>query len=310
MMSRFLKYSVLFLAIIAILLAACEWMVRTTPNSYTLKDELMQRSASRFKTVVMGGSHTYYGVKPELVGDSVVNLANVSQGHEYDYFLLTKYEKALTNLKTVVLIVDESNIFDPPFEDDDREWFRAIFYKIYYRYPKHGDLSKYNFEMSNVATFTQKFKKALKYHLTGKVDPDCDSLGWGCTFTAHNEFDTTAFRLDAAKTLERHRCKNWDNVGYNVDYLNKIGEWCNRRGVEIVVITTPMWDEFVAGTSARQLAVMREVIARFTARYHAKYHDYLCDPRFQGLDFHDPDHLSDIGAVKFSKILKTDFPEL
>lgn len=309
-MKRFLKYSILFLALLAILLGCCEVIVRNMPNSYTYKNDWMQENAQRVKTLVLGGSHNYYGVMPSEIGDSVFNLANVSQGHEYDYFLLTKFQKKLISLKNLVIIIDESNIFDPPFEDDDREWFRAIYYKIYYGYPKHSDFSIYNFEISNFSSFNQKFPKAVKYLFTGKTSPDCDSLGWGCTFFAPEKFDTTAMTAAAKKVIERHRCKNWANVDYNVQYLNRIGDWCKHRGVNLIVITTPMWDKFIEMTSHKQIAVMRKVINDFTTAYGAKYKDYLLDPRFQGIDFNDPDHLSDVGAKKFSHILKQDFPEL
>jgi len=309
-MKKFLKYSIVFLVMVALLMAVCELIVRNAPNSYTVKDQWMQANASQVKTLVMGGSHTYYGVMPSEIGDSVYNLANVSQGHEYDYFLLTKFEAQLTNLKNLVIIIDESNIFDPPFEEDDKEWFRGIYYKIYYDYPKHSNFSIYNFELSNFSSFNQKFPKAVEYLFTGKTQQDCDSQGWGCTFKAPEKFDTTAMLAAAKKTIERHRCKNWDNVNYNVQYLNKIGDWCKQRHVNLVVITTPMWSEFVDMTSEKQLSTMYSVIDAFTKRYNATYKDYLRDSRFQQLDFHDPDHLSDIGAKKFSRILKQDFPAL
>ena len=117
-------------------------------------------------------------------------------------------------------------------------------------------------------------------------------------------------KIDAKKTLEKHRCKNWENVDYNVQYLNKIGDWCKHHNVNIIVITTPMWDEFVNMISDRQLSTMYDVINQFVRRYNATFKDYMRDPRFQGRDFHDVDHLSDLGAEKFSRILKQDFPEL
>lgn len=308
-MKRFLKYSILFAAIIALLLGCCELLVRHTPNSYTLKNNWVMRHGQGVKTLITGNSHTYYGIKPDAMGDSVFNIANVSQGHEYDYFLLTKLGPQLTNLKNLIVIVDESNIFDPPLEDA-KEWFRAINYKVYYGYDKHSDFSIYNFEISDYSTFPLKFQRSKNYFLGDSIAPDCDSLGWGCTFPTPERFDTTWMKSDAKHTLEVHSCKNWANVDYNEQYLNKIGEWCNRHNINIIVITTPMWDEYVDMISDRQLSTMYDVVNRFTHKYKATYKDYLRDPRFGGRDFHDSDHLSELGAEKFSRILKQDFPEL
>ena len=116
-MKRFIKYSILFAAIIAVLLGCCELMVRNSPNTYTMKKNWMISHSGGIKTLITGNSHSYYGIKPNAIGDSVFNIANVSQGHEYDYFLLTKFEpqikknKNLTGSKKRQLVLLGMNLF-------------------------------------------------------------------------------------------------------------------------------------------------------------------------------------------------------
>lgn len=308
-MKRFLKYSAIFSAIIVALLGCCEIIVRHIPNSYTMKNEWMTKNGNSVRTLVIGNSHTYYAIKPDAIGDSIFNIANVAQTPEYDYFLLTKFESRLTNLKNLIVIIDESNIFDPPFEDG-KEWFRSIYYKIYYGYNKHSDFSIYNYEISNFAIFTLKIQKEFSNFFSDSTSRDCDSLGWGCRFTALERFDSTKMMNNAKYTIETHKTNNLDNVDYNVQYLNKIGDWCKEHNVNIIVITTPMWREYVNMINPKQLSVIYDVINKFTRKYNATFKDYLRDPRFMGNDFRDPDHLSNLGAEKFSHILKHDFPEL
>jgi hypothetical protein len=40
------------------------------------------------------------------------------------------------------------------------------------------------------------------------------------------------------------------------------------------------------------------------------YVDYLKDHRFEANDFYDSNHLSDVGAIKFTKILDNDINSL
>ena len=47
-----------------------------------------------------------------------------------------------------------------------------------------------------------------------------------------------------------------------------------------------------------------------TKEYNISYLDYMKDTRFNADDFHDSNHLSDVGATKFSKILKADIDNL
>ena len=71
-MKRFIKCSILFAAIIAALLGCCELMVRNSPNTYTLKKNWMISHSGGIKTLITGNSHSYYGIKPDAIGDSVV----------------------------------------------------------------------------------------------------------------------------------------------------------------------------------------------------------------------------------------------
>ena len=49
---------------------------------------------------------------------------------------------------------------------------------------------------------------------------------------------------------------------------------------------------------------MYEIIEEMKQKYGLPYYDYLKDARFEADDFWNSDHLSDKGAVKFTKILQ------
>ena len=100
-MKRFLTYSALFLAIMLSIIAVAEMVSRAYPNSYAYKKAWMDANAERVRTLILGGSHTYYAVKPDLLGANAFSLANVSQAPEYDYWLLSTYIHRCKNLKTV-----------------------------------------------------------------------------------------------------------------------------------------------------------------------------------------------------------------
>ena len=51
---------------------------------------------------------------------------------------------------------------------------------------------------------------------------------------------------------------------------------------------------------------MYELTRQFQQANNLIYLDYLKDPRFIANDFFDSNHLSDIGAEKFTKILNED----
>ena len=51
---------------------------------------------------------------------------------------------------------------------------------------------------------------------------------------------------------------------------------------------------------------MYELTYQFQKEFDIPYFDYLRDQRFCANDFYDSNHLSDIGAIKFTKILNDD----
>ena len=152
-----MKYSLEVALLMLVALVAMEAAVRAVPNAYKMKNEAMERRSRSVETLVLGNSHGYYDIMPSVLdGDGCYNLAMVSQTLEYDYRLLTRYD--FSGLKRVVLVVDNSNCFDMPL-DKSQEWYRCTFYRLYMGCGRHGLLSKYGFELSNVPAARKKVER-------------------------------------------------------------------------------------------------------------------------------------------------------
>ena len=84
-MRKFLIQCFKFGMLVATTLAAGEYLVRTyVDNPYKFKHEWMSRNAGDVEILVLGSSHTYYGINPALFDSKAFNLANVSQIFHYD----------------------------------------------------------------------------------------------------------------------------------------------------------------------------------------------------------------------------------
>lgn len=306
-MKRYLTKTILFLSLIAVVLALSEGVVRHYPNSYRFKHEWMEANAPKVKTLILGNSHTYYAVMPALLSDSTFSLANVSQTPEYDYWLLEKYIDRTPNLKTVIMAADEINLFDPEIEEGV-EWHRSIYYNVYMDYPKHAFNPKYSFELSSIETFNMKLQPAIKYLFTGKTHVDCDSTGFGCNYATPKAFNQTWMTSNAKKIYNSN--KDSHAIEYNAAYLYKIASLCHKRGIRLVLVTTPVWAEYMKLFDKHRFDEIHETAARCVNKYGAEYHDYMNDTRFNGTDFYDGGHLSQQGAEKFTAILKEELQQL
>lgn len=230
----------------------------------------------------------------------------MSQLPEYDSYLFFTYASRMTSLTTVILVADDSNLFDAPLEQSPEDWYRCTYYKLYMHYPKHSAWSRYGLELTSMTSFDRKFPVALKHLLAGTTRLDCDSLGWGNGYTTPKRLDVKHMRQEGAKALARHRCTDYSHVAINVAYYRRIIAYCQARGIKVVVFTPPMWSVYVDKIDRRQLNMLHAVAVTLCNRAGVSYHDYMRDPRFAGTDFYDPDHLSQQGAAKFTAILKAD----
>ena len=294
-MRKFLSKIVLFLIPVVIILVGAEAFVRSIPNSYQLKDDWMQRHGHEVSTLLLGNSHGYYALMPSEMGDSVFNLCNVSQRLEHDYYLLRHYAGSYENLRRVVLVADNSNLFDIPMEEDEPA--RVTYYQLYMGYRAHSMLSRYGFELANMTYTLQK----LKYYREG-MSVMCDSLGWGNNYiVADRNPDDFLY-----ENVRQHHFDNWEDTYRNRDYMDSIAAWCQQHHVELVLLQTPVCKDYTRKAVEWQLQLVNAMVDSCCTKYGARKMDYSCDSRFLDTDFFDSDHLSDQGARKFSAILAGD----
>lgn len=296
-MRKFLFNIAIYSTIILIILGIGELIVRNMPSSYRYKSEWMSNNGSKVETLILGSSHTYYGVKSEIMGDSTFNLANVSQTPAIDLMLLEHYADSLINLKRVIIPISYFTFVDPPLEKSS-EWFRIIDYKIQMGITDHSNFSKYNFEISDLDRYASKIKS-----LFAKVRKnDCDSLGNGLGFTlATRDSD---WRDKVKERIKGTTLTMDKNTAYNTEKdLRNIIKFCKARNIECILITTPVWQTYYAQMDMLQLNDMYSRVHSITNDLNVKYIDYIHASQFLEEDFHDVDHLSDKGAVKLTQDL-------
>lgn len=266
------------------------------PNPYQFKHDRLSDNSSDISTLILGSSHTFYGISPKWMNDSTFNLANISQIFHYDWLLLSKYE--FKNLKRVILPVSYFSFFDKEFEETD-SWDLVINYKIYMDIDTHSDFSKYNFELSHPYIYTKKLRSLII-----KKPLSCDSLGYGLAFARSNRSNN--WKDSWERTVDNHTAKDWSAIPGHMKYARMIAEYCKSRNIDLILITTPTWNGYHSHLDSAQLKKTSELIRTLQAEYQLRYLDYLKDERFTDDDFYDSDHLNDEGAKKFSTILKED----
>lgn len=301
-MKKFIRYCALFVLPILIAALPVEYLIRQVPNPYKYKYEWMQRNAEDVEVLIFGSSHTFYGIRPEFFDAKAFSLANVSQGNKQDLFLLKNWADRYRHLKTIIVPISFSSWFGRGLEYGT-ESYRCRYYKIYMDCDLYSDWSLYNLELSDMRTALGKLGK----YISKDDDLGYDKYGWGDTYKLEEKkIAKWNDGTEAEAAVKRHTVKNWDYIETNYERMKEMAEFCNNHHIQLVLITTPCWHSYYDNLNKEQLSKMYELTHRFQKEFDVPYLDYLKDPRFKADDFYDSNHLSDIGAIKFTKILNKD----
>lgn len=301
-MKKFLKYCALFVLLIVVMAISVEFILRQVPNTYKYKYEWMQDNAEDVEVLVLGPSDTYNGIRPEFLEGNAFSLANVAQDFKQDLALLKYWADRYKRLKTVIVPVSYMSWFINGMEYG-AEKYRCRYYKIYMDCSLYPDWSLYNLEVSDIRSASKKLVRYFR-----KEDGiSCDKYGFGTHFGSHGKnMEAWNKGTDAVSAVKRHTADSFEFIEANYERMKEMAEFCKNRNVRMILITTPCWSTYYDNLDEKQLAKMYELIHRLQQEYNLPYFDYLKDSRFVADDFHDCDHLSDIGAEKFTKILNKD----
>lgn len=292
-MQRFVKYILSFASVVLFLLGIGEWYVEGLPNPARDKHRWMTAHADSLETLVLGDSHAFYGIRPDLLPGKAFSLALPSQTLRYDNYLLHHY--TMPRLRDVVLTVSYFTLWED-FElltGHDQEIAR---YHIYMDCDLHRS-PLYRLECVHRQSFVERLKSLYK-----PAQLSWDTLGWGDNYTLERRAD------DWDNGEERAAVNTYSDtaiVAFNIGQLREIIACCHRQGVRLTLVTTPVRPSFCAAQSAVQVARNRQVLRDILRENpEVRYLDFETDDRFGAKDFYDADHLSDIGAAKLTALLR------
>lgn len=300
-------YKTLLLALLptVLFLSAYEVAYRNIPNSYSLKKKYLDTEADSVEVLVLGSSHSYYGINPEYFSLKVFNAANVSQSLDYDALIYDTWFKGNTAPQYVVLTISYFTLWEKI--SLGKEHWRSRKYSIYMGGDSWRDWFSpdgYEFQLGD--------RTVLGYYIQGKDFVGCSAAGFGTTFKCGSGKDLYESGVSAA---ERHSLMSVATSGLfrnNIAILGSIIDDCVGHGKRIVFLITPTYISYREALPAAQVMRTYEVLDSLLGVYpdNTALLDFSSDPRFTATDFYDGDHLCTDGAAKLSVILNDTLPKI
>jgi len=283
--------------LLLVLIIIGEYLARAVPNPYKMKEQWMEKNAAETKVMILGSSHAFYGVNPVYFDSLAFNLAYVSQGLEYDDYLLNRYLSKTPKLRAVYLSISAFSLFENL--EHQAEWFRITNYQLYMGCENYGFLSRYHYEMAHFWGATAKIRV---YYLKRENTVNCSDLGYGTDYTLKNKNQKNWD--NGLRRVKEHNYQDWRYLPENAKYLENIADLCKWNHVKLILFTTPARPSYYNNLNKSQMDCMYKVIKDLMKNHkNMVYLNFLKDSTFVSDDFYDQDHLSEVGAEKFTKIL-------
>lgn len=301
-MKRFILKTLLLILPILLFATVMEVLLRYIPNDYRFKRKYLDSHSGEIETLILGSSHSFYGIDPAYFHNNTFNASYNSQSLNYDYEILKKYEDRLENLTTIVLPVSYFTLFGR-LEDGPDKWLIKN-YILYYKINTSRKFCDHTEILSN--KFKVNLRRLVSYYIKGIPNSISSGLGWGTAYKSENARDLTETGKESAL---RHTRKDIESIKYteifneNVLELNNIVKWCKSRHVEVILFTPPAYVTYRRLLNTKQLNITLNILNELDVRNdNCLYMNLLSDPAFIAGDFYDSDHLSEIGAKKLSYI--------
>lgn len=296
-MKGFLKYIVLFSSPLLALLVAMEILLQSIPNNYQLKSDFIESHSEEIETLILGNSHTYYGLNPEWMDGHAFNMSNVSQSLDIDLAILHHYLPKMKQLNTVVMRLSYDSMFEILSETD--EHWRYKDYNLNTEIPLEY-APKHHSEVLSIS-FKENLKRLYKYYVKREPSVTCNALGWGTD--AHSSQTKDLYKTGPI-VAKRHTAHSTQLLTANLQTLNDIATLCKTYNVNLYLITPPAYESYVSNLDNQQLeATINAGMQVAKNNDNVYYYNFLENWRFDTEHFFDADHLNERGAKIFSKMI-------
>lgn len=291
-MKRFLTLVLIFIVPVLVAGVGYEVLLRNIPNDYRVKKNYLDQHAHAVNMLLMGSSHTYYGINPDHLDTKAFNASYVFQSLDIDLAILRKYEGHWDSLRYIVLPVDYFSLYSR-LGTGEEAW-RIKNYNLYWDL----GISKNIVENSEVLTnpLNVNANRVIDHYLKKISFITTSPNGWGVGYDSTRELD-----ISGRSAAARHHAKDDRYFDENLDYLVSIIDFAAKRNVKVVLISSPAWKAYTDNLDPVQWDRTTRTADSLAKKYdNAIYFNLMKDSTFQYEDYYDGDHLNDKGAKKFT----------
>ena len=302
-MKKFIITLTCFTIFLVLMSAVIEIGLLFRPNIYSYKRQYMEDHLNDIRVLLLGSSHIEEAVKPELVGEGTFNLAISARLKEYDAALAEMYVPRMDSLEVLVMPIDYTNFFFNREIQEKPSGQGAVDLVgtcrcMHTKYMgTHIDPIWYWSEILN-----SKLNFMSRFWNNAQVLQECDSLGYvkldvkdrkiGWELKARPALLSPDLAIDEASYQEM-----WQ-------VYDTIAQITQKNGVRFVLVVSPVYETYKERITDTMYNDMLGFVNKLQKKYpNVEFYNFMYADGFLPEDFNDSSHLTDTGAIKFSKLL-------
>lgn len=281
-----------------------EFFLRAIPNDFTRKLHSFEKVKDEVEILILGSSHTYVGLNPTFFDQKTFNLAYSSQSIDLDAKIWDRVKSQLPRLKTIIIPI---SYFSYGYAlEDGNSAHKIKNYNIYYSIYSHTFQVENQLEILNqsIQRNGQRLNRASK---NTEAFVFVDHNGFNDRRIPKKEID---WEKSAAHAVQNHTQNLKDDkiktrIRMHVNLLEEMMQWSAKRGIKILLISTPVTHFYYSRINPQQLDHWRRITLDLSTKYkHVEWLNYFeNDSIFTTQDFQDADHLNKNGAAKLSLLV-------
>lgn len=268
------------------------FVVPNVPNSYSYKYNYVEKHKDDISILLMGNSYFENSINPNLIGDSIFDLAVSARWIYYDKELLAIFIPQMSNLSAVVYPIG----YKMPF--------------INYEYNPILDFQHEKYMHVWYNEFPQNILRWFAITHGGRVgfEPSiCDKDWNGYVPLEGNGGDTWKEQQNILPEII-YGADREQNLSDYTHYLIEMARICQENEVRFIAVTPPCHDSFNENTRTEGMQTLFKIIHKVQEVAPLEYKNFLFDNEFRADSLYfNCSHLNTIGADKFALRIKEDF---
>jgi hypothetical protein len=293
-MNRFL-IKIVQLLLFTLLILSVIGFYKQQDHIISAKRSLFEINKKQINGLIIGTSHSYWGINPTLFPFKAINIAEINKPIEVDIEIIEKNIDQFPVLKYVFIPIDYFTFY----YTGSKEPYSARYYHHWGL--KNGYINSYCLKKFHV--FTCGFS-LIESDISKEQDP---LLGYLPKYDALSALSETEKMNNCEKRISTWN-EHWidtNNTSYLCKRITDLGVLLKKRRIQPIFINMPVSKMFYTYYDAKIILRNEELLNQIINTTQAKYINLQSNPAFTSDSlFCDIDHLNDKGATIATNLIR------